>query len=724
MSIIQTIRDKGSWVMFVLLALALISFIFMDAGRRDSIFGGGGSNRTIGSVNGSKLKTQVFAERVDALRKIYAENQQVTEEQIQNFVWSSMVTERLMKSELNSIGFNMSDKDKLDFALGKYGQPNQHVVPFFTHYFKGSGIVDEQTGQLNQQMAERAYRQYLRRPNGANDEAVSVFKTLLGMVRDEFLMARHGQMMGNSVYVPLWMAKKQMADNNTLSNISYVTVPYTDVSDSLPEVKVSDDDLVKYMQKNPGLYQQEESRVIDYTLFDFKPTEKDSNNIKLSLLEKKTEFENIKDSLAGNFVTSNNSATPFTDQYVRKKDIQIKGDSSGYVQGRVYGPYLDDQRRYTMAKITAIRSMPDTVSARHILVQTFDPQNQRFLRDEATALAIMDTVRNLLRSGVSFDSLAKKYSDDGGSKDSGGLYKTIALNQFVPEFNEFIFTRNVGDTGVVKTTFGYHFIQLMGKKGSESPAYKIAYLTKPIESSQATRDSAYGEATNFAAAVRNASSFDDYFVKNPGKLTKLTSKEILKGAVGVDIFPRARDLVRWVFKAKPGDVSEPITMDAENKFLVAKLNVVNPEGLLSVKTARTNLETTIRNDKKYDYLVKKYGTGASLEEIATKTGKLVAVRDSLSFESASIPAVATEPRIAGASLNPGYQTKVSGPIKGNSGIFYIKVNGQPYARPAAVNDVAVVRQQMQTEAKRNSFTNDSPFRRGAKIKDKRLDVGY
>lgn len=723
MSIIQTIRDKGSWVMFVLLGLALISFIFMDAGSRDSIFGGGGGNRTIGSVNGSKLKTETFAERVDALRKIYAENQQVTEEQIQNFVWSSMVTEKLMKSELNGIGFKMSDKDLVDYALGKYGQPNQHVVPFFNHYFKGTGIVDEQSGQLNQPMAERAYRQALRRPNGQNDEAVSVFKTLLGMVRDEFLMAKHGQMMSNTSYVPMWMAKKQMADNNSLSNISFVTIPYTDVNDSLPEVKVTDDDIIKYMQRSPGIYQQEEGRTIDYTLFDFKPTEKDSIEVKESLLTKKAEFEGTKDSLAGNYVTSNNTATPFTDQYVRKKDILIKGDSA-YVQGRVYGPYLDDQKRYTMAKITAIKSMPDTVSARHILVQTFDPQAQRFIRDDAAARAIMDTVRTLYRSGaITFDSLAKRFSDDGGSKDSGGLYKAIGLNQFVPEFNEFIFTKNVGDTGVVKTTFGYHFIQLTGKRSNESPAYKIAYLTRAIETSQRTRDSVYGEATNFAASARTAAAFDDYFVKNQGK-TKINSKEIMKGAVGVDAFQRARDLIRWTFKAKMGDVSEPITMDAESKFLVAKLSGINPEGLLSVRTARTTLENIIRNEKKYDYLVKKYGTGASLEEIATKTGKQVTPRDSLSFESASIPGLATEPRVAGASLNPAYQAKVSGPIRGNSGVFYIKVNGQPYARPAAMSDAAMLRQQMQTEAKRNAFSNESPFRRGAKVKDKRLDVGY
>lgn len=724
MSIIQTIRDKGSWVMFTLLALALIAFIFMDAGRRDSIFGGNSGNKSVGSVNGSSIKNETYGARLEALRKIYGERQQVTEEQINGYVWNSMVNEKLMKNELNSISFNMSDKELVDFVLGKYGQPNQHIIPFFNHYLPNSGIVDQQTGQLNYQLAERVYRQSLRVAQGENSEAVSVFKTLLGMAKTEFLMMKHAQMMANSTYVPLWMAKKQMADNNTMGNISYVHIPYTDISDSTPEMKVTDQDLVKYMEKNKYQYQQAESRLIDYAQFDFTPTGKDSNDIYVDLLARKEELRNTKDSLSGNYVTSKNTRTPYEDKYVRKKDITIKDSSVPFTQGAVFGPYLDPQNQYTIAKITSVKQLNDTVSARHILVQTFDPQNQREIRTDADAKAIIDSAVAMFRSGISFDSLAKRFSDDPGSKDSGGLYKAIGLNQFVPEFNEFIFNKNIGDTGVVRTLYGYHFIQLTGKKGNPSPAYKVAYLSRAIEASQQTRDSVLQEATGFAAKCRTAAAFDDFFVKNPGKYQKLSAPEVPKDAERVSTFAKARELVRWMYKAKPGDVSEPITFDADRKIVVAKLSAVNPEGLQSPQKARMGLEATIRNERKYEILAKKYGTGNSLEEMATKTGKQVVVRDSLSFESASIPSLANEPRVAGAMLNPAYQAKISGPIKGFSGVFYIKVNGQPYAKPAANNDPVAARQQMLMDARRSSYGAEQAYRRGAKIKDKRLDAGY
>ncbi|MBL7726586.1 MAG: SurA N-terminal domain-containing protein, partial [Dinghuibacter sp.] len=454
MSIIQTIRDKGSWVIFTLLGLALIAFIFMDAGRRDSIFGGGGGTKSVGSVNGSSIKNETYGARIEALRKIYGERQQVTEEQINGYVWNSMVNEKLMKSELGSLGFSMSEKELVDFVLGKYGQPNQHIIPFFNHYLPNSGIVDQQTGQLNFQLAERVYRQSLRVAQGDNSEAVSVFKTLLGMAKSEYLMMKHAQLMANSTYVPLWMAKKQMADNNAMGNISYVHVPYTDISDSTPEMKVTDQDLVQYMEKYKYQYQQQESRLIDYVEFDFTPTGSDSADLRNELTTQKEELRNAKDSLSGNYVTSKNTRTPYEDKYLRKKDITIKDSSAPFVQGAVFGPYLDPQNQLTVAKITSVKQMNDTVSARHILVQTFDPQNQREIRSEADAKAIIDSAVALYRSGISFDSLAKRFSDDPGSKDSGGLYKAIGLNQFVPEFNEFVFTKNIGDTGVVRTLYG------------------------------------------------------------------------------------------------------------------------------------------------------------------------------------------------------------------------------------------------------------------------------
>ena len=67
----------------------------------------------------------------------------------------------------------------------------------------------------------------------------------------------------------------------------------------------------------------------------------------------------------------------------------------------------------------------------------------------------------------------------------------------VPAFNDFIFDHKVGESGVVKTEFGYHYIEILSQKGN-TPAYKVAYLSKKIETSDETERNAENAALQFA----------------------------------------------------------------------------------------------------------------------------------------------------------------------------------------------------------------------------------
>lgn len=72
----------------------------------------------------------------------------------------------------------------------------------------------------------------------------------------------------------------------------------------------------------------------------------------------------------------------------------------------------------------------------------------------------------------SFAELAKQYSDDGGSKENGGLYTNVKEGDMVTEFNNWLFldTRKPGDSGIVKTEFGYHIMYYIGS--DDTPAWK------------------------------------------------------------------------------------------------------------------------------------------------------------------------------------------------------------------------------------------------------------
>jgi peptidyl-prolyl cis-trans isomerase D len=720
MSIIQTIRDKGTWLIFTLLVLALIAFIFMDANKRDIFGGSNGQSSSMGSVNGSSIDRKEYNESVEALKALYSEDATITESRIEGYVWNNMVDAKLMEKEYKPFDNDFTDEQLIAIAVGRYGRPNQHVLKMY----EKSGLVDMQSQQIiDPARIEGELKMILA--SKANENGADIVRGILHLVKAEYLAGKYSELMAATTFVPAWMAKKQMNESNVMGKLSFVRLPYSDISDSAAEVKlITDAEIQTYIDKYPSLYRQDESRMIDYVVYDFSPTASDTVATRNTMEQKKVGFSKVADSVAFEYVYNNNTETQPDNRFVRRKDITIKGDSGALAQGVVYGPYYDNGK-YSLARVTEIKSMPDSANVRHILVATYDQQQNREVRSDADAKALMDSVVRMYRAGMSFDTLVKRYSEDPGSKDTGGVYKNVKQNQMVPEFNEFLFTKKPGDTGVIRTQFGYHFIQVLSHNGASTPAYKVAYLSKSVIPSDATRDSVLGVASGFSANNRDAKTFDEAVKKNAGTIVKQGPLEISKDAGELQAFPdRLRNtLIKWVFNHKPGEVSEAFALDKSYRYVVVKLISVNPEGKMSLTKARPQVEAKLRIDKKFDILSKKFGKAGSLQDIANKAVKQIETRDSIGFADGNIKDVGIEPRVAGYLMNAASQGKVSGPVKGATGVFYVQVEGGTYARPNGMTDEKMFRSSAQGQQKNASRFGSASmaYRRKATIKDKRLD---
>ena len=98
----------------------------------------------------------------------------------------------------------------------------------------------------------------------------------------------------------------------------------------------------------------------------------------------------------------------------------------------------------------------------------------------AAALKMANQVYDTWKAGdkteESFAALAKQFSDDTGSKENGGLYTDVTSGTMVPEFNDWLFdsSRKPGDTGIVKTTYGYHIMYFVS---DSSPAWQLSVDT-------------------------------------------------------------------------------------------------------------------------------------------------------------------------------------------------------------------------------------------------------
>ena len=105
--------------------------------------------------------------------------------------------------------------------------------------------------------------------------------------------------------------------------------------------------------------------------------------------------------------------------------------------------------------------VPERVKARHILLMTQGKPKE----DEAKAKAKAEDLLKQLKAGADFAELAKKNSDDPGSKDKGGDLDWVVRGQTVPEFENALFALKPKEiSGVVKTQYGFHIIQALEKE--------------------------------------------------------------------------------------------------------------------------------------------------------------------------------------------------------------------------------------------------------------------
>lgn len=179
------------------------------------------------------------------------------------------------------------------------------------------------------------------------------------------------------------------------------------------------------------------------------------------------------------------------------KDMSPACDTSGYMAflntNFFAGQYLDslyDDMVPTMEEIEAyykeneaalteqgiVNDGSITVDARHILIcpegGTEDEVGDITYSDtewEACRVKAQELLDQWKAAGGTeelFAEFAAEHTEDPGSMSTGGLYTDIYVGQMVPEFEEWCFdeSRAYGDTGLVKTTYGYHIMYFVASE--------------------------------------------------------------------------------------------------------------------------------------------------------------------------------------------------------------------------------------------------------------------
>jgi peptidyl-prolyl cis-trans isomerase D len=693
MSVIQSIRDRGTWIIFTIIAVALIAFILQDGvGRGGSAFS---NTTTIGEVNGQKLERAAFEEKLAMQEKMYA-SQGAQRDQLIGSLWNQEVDRLLIEAECAKLGLQVTAKELSDILFSE----NSPLKQEFT---------DPATGIFKVEDAKKAFAQIKKSKN--TDQIKMINQVYIQPVLEQVLRSKYSVLLQKSAYIPKWMVEKQAADNNQIASASVVFVPYATIADST--IKVTDNDIAAYVKAHASAYKkEEETRSIAYVTFSASPSSADSAAVLNNIVAQKQDFTAATDN-AG-FLNRVGSDIAYYDGYFSKNRMQQTNKDTlvKIPVGTVYGPYVDGNS-YVLAKMIGVKNLPDSAKVRHILITTLNPSTGQQIRPDSIAKNLIDSIKLAITGGADFGALALKYSDDGGSKNNGGVIDYFPQGKMVGTFNDFSFEKPKGSKDVVKSEYGYHYIEVLDQKNF-APAYKIAYLSKAIGASNETVAAASSAASAFIVNAKSQKEFEQNALKN--KLQILNGVDIKKNDFTITGLGKSRETVRWVYDNKVGTISSEPT-EIGDVYVVAMITSISEKGTMGVAEAKPLVEGLVRNELKAKQIIASKFKGSTLEDFV-KSSSFPAQRvDSLSFASPFVPGVGAEPKVVGAAFNKSLIGKSTAPIEGTSGVFAVKP--ETISATAIMQDTQAIKSTLLQAVQSNIFRGFEAIKKSAKITDNR-----
>ncbi len=671
MGIMGFLRDRMGKILAFFIGFALLAFIVGEVVRSGGSFFRDDRNM-LGEVGGEKVAYDDFNKRVDQnsaqFRQQSGQNAltpQITS-YIQETTWNQVISQMILKKEIDRLGLVVSDDEAKSMISGD--NPNQQIVQAFG---------DPKTGKVD----KNRLNTFLNNLNAskADDPVRQQWTDFVTQMIESKLSEKYVSLVTNGLYVNSLEAKDDYEAKNKLANFKYTVLEYASVPDN--KINVSDDDYQTYYNEHKNEFRsQQDTRSFEYVSFNAAPSKDDTAAIKKQADKLATDFQATKnDSL---FVQINSETkAPFSYQHKGHLDPKLDSVMFNAANGFVYGPYLSNGA-YKIGKLVDSKTEPDSVKARHILI------DDRAGVDKAMAKA--DSLKKLIEGGKSFADLANQFSIDKNSAVKGGDLGTFARGAMIPVFEDAVFSGKKGDIKIVASQFGVHLIEIEDQKGS-SKVVKVAVVDVPLKASSTTQTTVYSKAQAFLGSL-NKDNFDEEAKKEGLKAKMANDVNGTAGAVpGID---NAREIVRWAFNANTGDFTDKVYI-SDNQYIVARLVTVKPKGILPLEAVKKQIEPMVKNEVKGKMLSEKLqsalGGASSIDQVAQKAGGKVVPVQNIVFANPVIPGSSAEYKVIGTVFG-SQPNKLSKPIAGQQGVYVFSLDS--FTNPAPLTNAIREKQQM------------------------------
>ena len=714
MAIIGKIRSK-SGLLVGIIGIALLSFILGDY---QNFFGSGEGEYGIGTVYGEKIDANKYNETNGKVQdqdrgQAQKEQKEYAEADIEassDKAWNFLVDSTILRREYDALEVSVSDREFNAYLMATDGFPilEDLSAQFFTDSL--TGLVSEKSTIEGRQKLKLTIDKLKA---SKEPQAVQQWQGTKQYYTDRRKQEKYLALLDQGAYVTKLEAEAEYLSQKETKKISFVARRYDEIKDI--SVKISESELKNYYEEHKAdkkYANRSSSREVKLFDVSVAPSRKDSlmfnknlNILKTTFLQSTNDSIFVAKNSDRNIYFSDKRATAVPEGNEKANKFQsypaiLDSIFKAASIGQIVGPYTM-QENVIISKV--IGFTPTRLKARHLLISTNSS------KDEKVIAAKRKTADSLLKviNTNNFTELVTKYTEDPGSKTTGGLYENFLEAEMVKEFGAFCATQAIGKIGVVKTDFGFHIIEVLERDATKFPL--LVSVSKTFKASIETIENKESEITNILYKLdRSISKVEDPIKKsNLFDTIVARSKYFPRSIVIEDNSPKVTGFttaaasnkileLAYAEEASVGNLTSYPIKD-KDKYVIAMISSIKEKGEPKYEHIKVKMEGDLLIEKKAKKLINQMIKYKSMSTLA-KAFNTTIMNAEISFSNPQITGGGYEPEIIGALFASVIKDKKrTVPLKGKTGVYVILVDKTNKA-PSAAN-YKIERDQMYTALK-------------------------
>ena len=616
MAVLETIRVKLGVFITVLIAVALLSFI-IDPSTLQSVSSSMSSKYDVGEIDGKSISYTDFQADID---KFTALNEIMTGSSVQNEEQQISIRNAAWQSLIDKYLFIKNAK-----AAG-LNVGDEEMVDII------SGVIDSPVFTQNPTFCDE---NGVFSPAILNDFVSYISTDETGRLQlywdylvesaltQQFYDKYNSLFALSNISNPLMVTNEIAANNNTF-DVEFVMVPFGYSLDTT--VVVSDSEIKKYYDSHKKFFAQQASRDIEYVVYEVVPSAEDvaaANEALVKVYDEFAEAENMKSFLLAN------SDRQYDNHWYRAGELNTVSTAvNDFAFGKNKG-------------VSEVIANGNTFYAVRVMEEAMVPDSV-FVKYVPTASENVDSLLNVA--------------------------EPMWLTQ-VPGYEDLMTVKKNGTISISGLTF-----QVVDRT-SPVAKKKVAILEKTAVPSKETVNSYYSQANTLA--TKAAGKYDKFQAAcvEEGVYAHPVNR-MLESASTLGSIEHTKEVTRWAFEAKVGQVSNIITVD-NNYFIVAALKGIHKEGYAEVAEVADQIRNVLYMEKAGAKMAaevsEKIAGKGSMEAIAEALGTTVSTQDGIAFSS--LTSQGLDPKFIGAA-SVAEDGKICGPVVGSIGVYVYKVTGR------------------------------------------------